>query len=301
MSSLKKFSGPYKLEWNVTENEQSFSLKEYLASKHLSKRALTDIKFRGGKIEVNEQRENVRYRVQLNDRIRITFPIEIPSEGLLAENISFEIVYEDQDILVVNKPPFMYTIPSKENPTGSLANAIIGYYKREGMDATVHIVTRLDQNTSGLVLLAKNRHVHHLFSLQQKNREISRSYEALVEGEMEKENGIIEQPIARKENSIIERQVSTNGKYACTQYQVKKQYKGYAHLYLTLMTGRTHQIRVHLSHIGHPLIGDNLYGGTLSLMNRQALHCRTLSFLHPILGETITLHAKTPEDLSRLI
>ena len=300
MSSLKKFSGPYKLEWKVQKNEQSFSLKEYLASKHLSKRALTDIKFRGGKIEVNEQQENVRYRVQLNDRIRITFPIEIPSEGLLAENIHLKLFMKIR-IYLSSTSHHLCTRFHQRKIRLKLSKCDYRVLQREGMDATVHIVTRLDQNTSGLVLLAKNRHVHHLFSLQQKNREISRSYEALVEGEMKKENEIIEQPIARKENSIIERQVSINGKYACTQYQVKKQYKGYAHLYLTLMTGRTHQIRVHLSHIGHPLIGDDLYGGTLSLMNRQALHCRTLSFLHPILGETITLHAKTPEDLSRLI
>jgi 23S rRNA pseudouridine1911/1915/1917 synthase len=301
MNQSRKFSGPYKLEWNVADTEASISLKEYLASKYLSKRALTDIKFRGGKIEVNDQQENVRYRVRSNDRVRITFPTERPSEGLIAENIPLEIVYEDQDVLVVNKPAFMYTIPSKENPTGSLANAIIGYYLREGMEATVHIVTRLDQNTSGLVLLAKNRHVHHLFSLQQKKREISRSYEAFVEGEMAQESGTIEQPIGRKENSIIERQVNLNGKYACTHYEVYKQYNGYAHLFLKLMTGRTHQIRVHLSYIGHPLVGDDLYGGKLTLLNRQALHCRTLSFLHPILGETITLHSKTPQDLTSLI
>jgi 23S rRNA pseudouridine1911/1915/1917 synthase len=212
-----------------------------------------------------------------------------------------DILFEDQYLLVVNKPAGMSTIPSREHPTGSLANALVGYYEEIGLSATSHIVTRLDRDTSGIVLIAKHRHVHHLLSKQQKNGNVKRTYEALAEGNIALEKGTIEKPIGRKLDSIIEREVRSDGKYACTHYCVLKRYKEFTHVELQLKTGRTHQIRVHMSFIGHPLLGDDLYGGTLSLIARQALHCKIIQFPHPFTGQNMIFTADLPLDMSELI
>ena len=200
---------------------------------------------------------NVRYVLQSDDLLTVSFPIEEPSSGLIGERIPLQIVYEDEYVLVVNKPAEMNTIPSREHPRGSLANALIGYFERIGLQATVHIVTRLDRNTSGLVLIAKHRHIHHLLSEKQKKGEIKRTYVALAEGVFSEQAGKIEEPIGRKQESIIEREVRSDGQYALTYYRVLRTFSDFTMVELQLETGRTHQIRVHLSSIGHPVVGGD--------------------------------------------
>ncbi|WP_025727488.1 RluA family pseudouridine synthase [Heyndrickxia ginsengihumi] len=287
---MKQFS----LKWIIQPEDHHKEIKQYLKEHHISKRALTDIKFNGGKILVNRCEQNVRYRLQKQDVLEIIFPQEQPSESLLAEDISLEIIYEDESMIVINKPPYMSTIPSREHPRSSLANALMGYYQRHSIKAAIHIVTRLDRNTSGLVLVAKNRFVHHLFSQMQQKRDIHSTYEALAEGQFTEENGIIEAPIGRKETSIIEREVRSDGQYARTHFEVIQQYPNVAHLKLWLDTGRTHQIRVHMAYLGHPLVGDELYGGSIELYPHQALHCSQLTFVHPIENKPLTFHTKAP-------
>lgn len=217
------------------------------------------------------------------------------------EDIPLSILYEDEFILVVNKPAKMNTIPSREHPEGSLANALVGYYNHTGIQATSHIVTRLDRDTSGIVLIAKHRHVHHLFSQMQQQGKVRRTYEAFAGGLLEKDNGTIKEPIGRREESIIEREVRIDGQYACTHYQVIQRYATFTHLELRLETGRTHQIRVHMSFLGHPLLGDDLYGGDTSFISRQALHCKKIQFLHPFTKEEMTFLASLPEDMNSIL
>jgi 23S rRNA pseudouridine1911/1915/1917 synthase len=282
MTLLWQMNKGYSLQWTIPSKYEGRLLREFLIDQKISKRTLTSVKFEGGNICVNDTEVNVRHILKKDDIVELIFPPETGSDKLTPENLPLNIIYEDCDVLVVDKPPGLYTIPSKEHRTGSLANGIAGYYKRSSLASAVHIVTRLDRDTSGLVLIAKHRHVHHLFSLQQQGREVSRTYEALAEGVMENTQGVIEKPIGRKDTSIIEREIRQDGQYACTAYQVLCQFTQAVHLSLHPQTGRTHQIRVHMSSIGHPLIGDDLYGGQKGLIKRQALHCRRLSFFHPM-------------------
>ncbi len=288
---------PFSLNWVIERHDVDKIIKYFLAEHSISRRALTDIKFNGGFIKVNGKEENVLYKLKTGDILEVIFPPEERSESLLKEHIPLDIVYEDQSILVINKPPYMSTIPSREHPTGSLANALMGYYEKKSLESSAHIVTRLDRNTSGLVLIAKNRYIHHLCSLLQQRREIKRTYQALIAGYFNEKSGTIEAPIGRKKTSIIEREVRPDGQYACTHFEVLKQYDGFSHIKLWLDTGRTHQIRVHMSYMGHPLLGDELYGGSTSRFKRQALHCSDLQFIHPITKEEIVLHCEIPADI----
>ncbi|PTY78311.1 RNA pseudouridine synthase [Heyndrickxia sporothermodurans] len=287
----------YSLQWTIVQKDEEKIIRQFLSEKDISRRALTDIKFAGGQITVNEREENVLYQLKCGDRLEVTFPPEKSSETLIGEDIPIQIIFEDKDLLVIDKPAFMNTIPSREHPHGSLANALIGYYQKKSIDATVHIVTRLDRNTSGLVLVAKHRYIHHLLSQMQQKRMIKRTYEALVEGVLSKDDGTIDAPIGRKESSIIEREVRADGKAARTHYHVLKRRSKFCHIRLSLDTGRTHQIRVHMSYIGHPLLGDDLYGGSTDIYERQALHCSNLTFYHPTLEKEMNFHSDFPFEV----
>lgn len=243
----------------------------------------------------------MRYKLAAGNKLTVIFPVERPSEGVKGEEIPLTILFEDEFLLVVNKPEGMSTIPSREHPDGSLANALIGYYQRSGLQATSHIVTRLDRDTSGLVLVAKHRHVHHLFSLQQRSGQVKRTYEAFAGGPLVLDGGTIRAPIGRNADSIIEREVRDDGQYACTHYRVIKRHHAFTQVELQLETGRTHQIRVHMSYLGHPLLGDDLYGGDVSLITRQALHCKKIKFRHPFLLEEMSFTAPLPSDMRDIL
>jgi 23S rRNA pseudouridine1911/1915/1917 synthase len=291
----------FTLLWEIQASDDGKMVRQFLQEKNISKTALTDIKFKGGRIMVNGEEVTVRKLLKQGDSLKVEFPEERRSEGMKGEKIPLNILYEDDFVLVVLKPAAMNIIPSREHPTGSLANALAGYYEQTGLESTTHIVTRLDRDTSGIVLVAKHRHIHHLLSQEQRTGEVKRTYEAFVQGCFEEPDGTIDKPIARKKESIIEREVHPEGQRAVTHYHVKKQYSDFAHVELQLETGRTHQIRVHLSSIGHPLLGDDLYGGSLAQIGRQALHCRRIAFYHPFLEKTLIFEAPLPEDMRRLV
>ncbi|WP_174730945.1 RluA family pseudouridine synthase [Mesobacillus harenae] len=291
----------FSLSWCMGSREEGKFIRDFLREKNISKSALTDIKFKGGSITVNGEETTVRYALRESDLLKVIFPEEVPSVGLKGELLPLEIIYEDESLLVINKPAEMNTIPSREHPCGSLANALIGYYDNAGIPSTTHIVTRLDRNTTGLVLVAKHRHVHHLLSLQQKYGQLRRVYEAFTEGWLAGAEGKVEEPIGRKETSIIEREVRPDGQYACTFYQVIERKKNFTWVELRLETGRTHQIRVHMSHLGHPLLGDGLYGGNNTHIKRQALHCKRLTFSHPLSEEILEFEVGLPTDMGRLL
>ncbi|SFD42070.1 RluA family pseudouridine synthase [Bacillus sp. UNCCL81] len=290
----------FSLSWEVKKEHNGILLREFLKLKELSKRALTDIKFQGGKITVNGEEKTVRTILNEFDLIQIYFPIEKPSVDLIAEDIPFEIVYEDDAVLVINKPFGIPSIPSREHPNGTLANGLLFYYQTIGLQSTIHIVTRLDKDTSGLMLVAKNRYIHYLFS-KNELKNVQRKYLAIVHGQMNGTEGVICAKIARKSDSIIERIVSEEGQEAITHFKVLVVNRDYSVVELELETGRTHQIRVHMSSIGHPLIGDDLYGGNTDRLKRQALHSYQLSFVHPIDYTEKNFEIALPVDLERLL
>ncbi|WP_050182702.1 RluA family pseudouridine synthase [Domibacillus robiginosus] len=290
---------PFELNWIADEG--GMLLRTFLAQKAISKRALTDIKFAGGLIQVNGREVNVRHVLAAGDKVRVVFPPEVPSDGIEAEPIDLPILFEDSLLIAVAKPAGMNTIPSREHPSGSLASGLLWVYKEQGLQATVHIVTRLDRDTSGIVLAAKNRYVHHLMSEMQKQKKVFRQYEALAEGTFTEVSGFVEAPIGRRDDSIIERMVREDGQYARTGYRLIHQYTEFAHVAVKPETGRTHQIRVHLAHLGHPLAGDDLYGGSRNRIKRQALHCGLLSFRHPVTEMPIRLTMPMPMDMRNIL
>lgn len=286
------------LQWEVTKEEDSMLLREYVRKKGVSRAALTDIKFKGGDILVNNNRATVRYVLSQGDKVKVCFPAEQRSEEMVAEEMPLSIVYEDEYVLVINKQPNLPTIPSREHPRGTLANAILAYYDNQGISNTVHVVTRLDRDTSGLLLVAKSRFVHHILSQQQQEKSIKRVYKAIVHGTLKQSRGTVHKPIGRKESSIVEREVRKDGQTAITHYEVEKVLKDAALVKVILETGRTHQIRVHFSYLGHPLVGDDLYGGKMQYIKRQALHSAELSFFHPFLEKQLTFKLPLPKDMT---
>lgn len=246
---------------------------------------------------------------------KITINAEIEEETYhQAENIKLDIVYEDDDILVINKPRDLVVHPGAGNPNGTVLNALLHYYPKISQVPRAGIVHRLDKDTTGLMVVAKNivAQTHLVESLQL--REITREYEAVAMGIITA-GGTVDQPISRHPTKRTHMSVFPTGKPAVTHYRVMEKYRLHTRLRLRLETGRTHQIRVHMAHIAHPLVGDPLYGGrprppkgasesfiqTLRDFDRQALHATMLRLFHPITGEQMEWHAPIPEDMQKLI
>lgn len=303
MFDMKSKDLRFRLVFSV--EEAGMLLREFLHSKGISKRTLTATKYDGGQITVNGLEQNVRHSLQVGDEVVIYFPPEQPSEGLHPEDGPLAIIYEDEALIILNKPAGQSTIPSRDHPNGTVANAIAGKFVRDGLPATVHVVTRLDKDTSGLICIAKNRHIHHLLSEQMIATGFQRQYIAIVEGRIAVDHFIVDQPIGRKDGSIIERIVREDGQFARTDVQVLERFENkgsdLAKIELVLHTGRTHQIRVHMKWAGHPIAGDDLYGGTHELIGRQALHCAEIGFTHPLTGEKVTFKSDMPPDMKSLM
>lgn len=276
-------------------------LREALQNYGISKRTLASVKYSGGHLLVNGSEVTVRHPLEIGDAVTVIFPKETQGKGLTAETGPLAIVYEDEALLIVEKPPGQNTIPSREQPFGSLANYVAGHFERKDIPSTLHIATRLDKDTSGLVCIAKNRHIHHQLSVQQREKRMNRRYEAFLHGDVSDGTAVITAPIGRKGTSIIEREVREDGKFAETEMELIQSDGGISHVRLKLNTGRTHQIRVHMAHIGHPLLGDDLYGGGRELIQRQALHCTELQLDHPVSGERLAFTSALASDMRALI
>lgn len=244
-------------------------------------------------IMVNGERVKVTRSLNAGDEITVTLRDEIPSENIIPEDIPVDVVYEDEDILAVNKPAGMPTHISPGHYSGTLSNAVMGYY---GGEFVFRAVNRLDAGTSGLMLIAKNAYAHERLSSQIKAGNFHRKYLAIVRGTPE-EKGVIDAPIAREAGSAIKRIVSPEGKRAVTRWQLIESAGGYSLAEVAPETGRTHQIRVHMAHIGHPLAGDWLYGTENDGMSRHALHSYHAELIQPVTGESLTLEAPMAEDM----
>ena len=258
------------------------------------------------KIKVNGKKEKASYKTKLGDTIEVEdiIPREIE---LKAQDIPLDIIYEDSDIIVVNKPKGMVVHPANGNPDGTLVNAVMNICKDSlsgiGGEIRPGIVHRLDKDTSGLLIVAKNDKAHINLSDQIKNREITKKYIALVRGVIKENHATIDMPIARSDKDRKKMAVKKDGKNAVTHFNVIKKYNGYTLLDIKIDTGRTHQIRVHLSEIGYPIVGDFVYSNGKNPFGvvGQMLHAKSLEFKHPITGKQMKLEAPLPEYFEEIL
>ncbi len=245
------------------------------------------------------------YKLRGNETITVEIPEPQPMDAV-AEDIPLEIVYEDDDLLVVNKPKGMVVHPAHGNYTGTLVNALLHHCgdSLSGINGVIRpgIVHRIDKNTSGLLIVAKNDKSHIHLAEQIKEHSFTREYEAVAVGYFKEPEGTVDAPIGRHKTDRKKMCVTTeNSRNAVTHYSVIKQYGGYVHVRLRLETGRTHQIRVHLSHIGHPVLGDDVYGKSYKGLEGQCLHARKIGFIHPSTGEYMEFTSELPEYFKSIL
>lgn len=290
------------LKYTITKEFQDKTVKEFLRQNKISSSMVTRLKKLDNGIMLNGERVFVTAKLSEGDTLELlTESGEEHSEFIFPTEGKLDIIYEDEDFLAVNKPPYLPVHPSKGHPYDSLANIVVYYYKQKNENFTFRCVNRLDKDTSGVTLIAKNAYAHELMRRLNVENKTDKTYFAIVHGKPEKENGIIDLPIYRPEEATIKRIVDERGKPAKTLYETIKTNNKLSLIKIKLLTGRTHQIRVHFSHIGHPLAGDFLYGDENDgVIARQALHCGELSFIHPINEKQLILTAELPEDMKNI-
>lgn len=291
----------------VQDNEKGTRLDSYVTSKNkeLSRTAVQRL-IENGDILANNNIQKISYKVASGDVIKITIP-EVKKIDLKAQDIPIDVVYEDNDIIVVNKPKGLVVHPAVGNPDGTLVNAIMNICKDSlsgiGGEARPGIVHRLDKDTTGLLIIAKNDKAHINLSNQIKNREVKKIYIALVRGNVPEDEATINMPIGRSTKDRKKMAVTKNGKEAVTHFKVLKRFERYTLLEVKIDTGRTHQIRVHMSEIGYPVVGDMVYsnGKNEFGVQGQMLHAKSLDFKHPVTNEKMHLEAELPEYFREII
>ncbi|MGO2082661.1 RluA family pseudouridine synthase [Vagococcus sp.] len=290
------------MRFTWTVKEDAILLRAFLKQMGVSKKLLAKLKFQGGTLLVNQKERTVRHSLSQGDVVSIIIPDEGEHETVLPYPSALDIVYEDQHLLIVNKLAGVASIPSQYHPNGTMANRVKYYYnQKKYVNRVIHIVTRLDRDTTGLMIFAKHGFAHAMMDKQLRSGELQKYYTALVSGEVHllSETGRIELPIGRDLQSIIKRQVTTEGQYALTEYQLKRRQEELALVDIRLHTGRTHQIRVHFEAVGCPLLGDSMYGGDMTRgIERQALHCTRLLLFHPFTHELLEFNQPLPPDMS---
>lgn len=287
------------LEYTAQQKDAGLKLMDLLhQSMDLSGRMIRRSKKEKG-IKLNGQRVSLNSRIRKGDTITIDMKME--TNIFEPQDIPVHVVYEDADLLIVNKQPFLVVHPTKGHPSGTLANGIAKLFLDEGLDIKIRFINRLDRDTSGLMMIAKNPYAQTVISEQMIADEVVKEYTAIVMGRLEKDKGTINAKIGLENEEDIERKVLENGKPCVTHYQVIERFKNASLVKIRLETGRTHQIRVHFKHIGHSLFGDILYGGNHDIINRQALHCSRMVFKLARPSKEIELKADLPEDMLKLI
>ena len=235
------------------------------------------------KIYLNDIFVDTRTNVKIGDKISIDLNYDEDNSNIVPTKMDLNIIFEDESMLIISKPRGIAVHPSILHFENSLSNGVKYYFDSIGLHKKIRPVNRLDFNTSGLIVFAKNEYIQECLIKQMTDGSFHKKYWAIAHGIFENKTGTINAPIARKENSIIERCVSEHGKLSITDYKVLEEFNNYSLLECTLKTGRTHQIRVHMAYIGHPLVGDTLYGTASNLIDGQALHSYEISFIHPVL------------------
>lgn len=287
------------LRFIADEEDAGRTVRDVLQKRYgVSRRLLIRAKFKG-LITRNGQLVFVNEKLQAGDEIAVMVT-EDAEETVPPEDMPLSIRYEDEDLMIIAKPAGLVVHPTGNHASGTLANGVIAYWQKRGEHRRFRAVNRLDKDTSGLLIVAKNQWAHEQFSRLQQERSLHRIYQAIAEGVVEADSGTIDAPIGLAEDSFITRQVRADGQNAITHYRVLARGQGMSHLELKLDTGRTHQIRVHMSSLGHPLAGDDLYGGSREQIGRQALHACQLSFVHPRSGVPMVWTEPLPQDMSEL-
>ena len=285
------------LQYRITESDTYSNIHELLKAHGYSSTVIRHLKETENGIQRNGVWARVYEPLCSGDTVTILLTEEVSSENIVSTPLPLDIVYEDEDLLVINKPAGMPIHPTQGNYDNTLANACAYYFQQKGEPFTYRCINRLDRDTTGLLILARHAYSASLLSSMVAKREIHREYLALATG-LVPDSGVIEAPIARVDGSTIEREVNfETGEFARTHYRRLEYKNGYSLVSLKLDTGRTHQIRVHMKYIGHPLPGDFLYNPDYSVIRRQALHSYRLTFTHPITGKELQFTAPLPDDM----
>lgn len=287
-------------QYILTSQDEELPIKELLKRRMaISSRLLRKLKADKG-VYLDGKGIKLYEKGKKGSIISIRLPDE--SSDFPPQDIAIDIIYEDQDLLVINKQAGLVVHPTKGHPDNTIANGIMNHMIHKGERYKIRFINRLDMNTSGVLLVGKNSHCQDNFTKQATSGKVEKSYLALVKGIVEDCKGTIDQPIAKADEKGIRRIVISSGYESVTHYQVIERFdKGFTLLLVRLETGRTHQIRVHLSHLGHPIEGDDLYGEPSELIGRQALHAYELCFQHPIRKESLSCYAPIPPDIERLL
>ncbi|MDD7185830.1 MAG: RluA family pseudouridine synthase [Ruminococcus sp.] len=291
---------------NAEKSDTGQRIDKYISgnTENLTRSAIQNL-IEKSKITVNGKSVSKNYKLRDGDNIEIEIP-EPENLDVKPENIPLDIVYEDNDLLVVNKPKGMVVHPAHGNYNGTLVNALLYHCKDSlsGINGVIRpgIVHRIDKNTSGLLIVAKNDISHVKLSEQIKAHSFTREYEAIACGYFKDKSGTVDAPIGRHHTDRKKMCVTyENSKNAVTHYEVIKQYGGYAHVRLRLETGRTHQIRVHLSYINHPVLGDDVYGKSYKGIDGQCLHAKKIGFIHPTTGEYMEFISELPDYFQKIL
>ncbi|MGI6020765.1 MAG: RluA family pseudouridine synthase [Lachnospiraceae bacterium] len=296
------------LTYDIPREYSGHKISEYLRGRGYSEQNLKILRHTPESIFLNGEEVFMNARFSGNDdHLKVVIRDRAGSENIPPVEADLNIVYEDEDIIVINKSGGMPVHPSINNYENTLANALAYYYEKRGEDFVFRCLNRLDKDTTGLTVIAKHMLSSSILYEEMQQKKVKRTYYAVVSqtgknGEMLPDHGCITAPIGRAEDGIISRCVDfENGQDAITHFSVEKRKKEYALLKLNLETGRTHQIRVHMSWLGFPLIGDYMYGEESGAIKRQALHAGRLEMIHPITGEKLLFEAELPEDMASLL
>ena len=290
------------IDYIIDEDSSGLRVEQFLRRKRYSGQNLSEIKRMPKSILVNGVHYYMRQELSTGDHLQVRICETQNSEKIPPTKLPLDIVYEDEDLLVLNKPAGMPIHPSLNNYTNSIANALAYYFQSQGKPFIFRCCNRLDRDTSGLTIVSKHLVSGSILSDMTKYRKVHREYLAIVRGSVTPSEGTIQAPLGRKDGTIIERTVDwEHGEDAVTHYKVVKEANGHSLVSLRLETGRTHQIRIHMKYLGYPLIGDYLYNPDMEYMTRQALHSHHMEFTHPITGEHMSFTAPLPEDMARVM
>jgi len=289
-----------KFKYEIKESDEGLQVKELLRRNYgFSSRLMRRFKVVGG-VSLNGQPVKLYHKGNAGDVISVSLPEE--KSDFEPQDIPVCAAYEDEDLLVVNKQPGFVVHPTKGHPNHTMANGIMKYMLERDEQYKIRFINRLDMDTSGLLIVAKNSHCQDDLSKQMAKNAVVKKYVAVVHGTFDEEDGMIDLPIGRVSEDHVIRGVMENGSPSVTRYRVLERFAEHSFLELQLETGRTHQIRVHMSYIGHPLVSDVLYGkGEAEFIERQALHAAYLSFRHPVNGEFLKIEAPLPKDILDLL